>query len=195
MQQKIISAGVDEVGRGPLAGPVIAAAVILDKEIAGLNDSKKLSDKQRRTLAKIIETEALATAFGRAEVEEIDRFNIHGATLLAMQRAVESLSIRPDEALFDGKFIPSIKMAGRAIVNGDQLIPVISAASIIAKVKRDDEMIRMDEHFPQYGFALHKGYGTKVHLEAIHSYGPCIHHRKSFKPITSFFSEDKAISN
>lgn len=183
MTELCLSAGVDEAGRGPLAGPVITAAVILKHPIEGLKDSKLLSDKKRRSLAIKIEQEALCFSYGRAEPTEIDNLNIHHATLLAMKRAVEGLGVTADEVLFDGKFMPDIPVFSKAIISGDQLFAQISAASILAKVKRDDEMLVLDKLFPQFGFAKHKGYPTKDHLLALKTHGPCLHHRKSFRPV------------
>lgn len=187
----MIIAGVDEVGRGPLAGPVVTAAVILQAPIDGLMDSKKLTPLKRKRLALEIREKSLCFAFGRAEIEEIDRLNIHHATLLAMQRAIAGLSIMPDQILIDGLFIPNTSIPSQAIVKGDEKIAEISAASILAKVCRDEEMETMDSLYPGYGFADHKGYGTKFHLDALQSLGPCPIHRRSFSPISSLL----AISN
>lgn len=178
-------AGIDEVGRGPLAGPVIAAAVILNPQhpIQGLKDSKQLSEKKRESLSEIIKERALCYAFGRAEPNEIDEINILQASLLAMQRAVANLAIQPEQALVDGLYPPKINCEVKAIVKGDQLIPVISAASIIAKVFRDHEMMEFDSQYPEYGFAKHKGYPTKEHMRAIQQYGITPIHRQSFKPV------------
>lgn len=178
-------AGVDEVGRGPLAGAVVTAAVILDKPIEGLADSKKLSPKKRKELSSLIQEHALAYSFGRAEVEEIDRLNIHHATLLAMSRAVEALTIQPHSVLVDGIHVPQLSMPCKAIVQGDNLIPAISAASILAKVYRDEEMDVLDKLYPGYGFAAHKGYGTVVHREALVRLGPCAIHRRSYAPVAA----------
>jgi len=186
---KILMAGVDEVGRGPLAGAVVTAAVILKKPIDGLTDSKKLSPKQRNLLAIRIKEEALAFAYGRAEVEEIDQLNIHHATLLAMRRAVEALPIQPDNVLVDGAFTPQLNMPCKAIVQGDSLIPEISAASILAKVLRDEEMVALDKIYPGYGFAEHKGYATPVHKEALMRLGPCRIHRRSYSPVADLISK------
>lgn len=183
--REIKIAGVDEVGRGPLAGAVVTAAVILAKPIDGLNDSKKLSEKRRKILAQLIEEHALAYAYGRAEVEEIDRLNIHHATLLAMRRAIQALPIKPDEILVDGIHIPSVAIPCRAIIQGDSLIPAISAASILAKVKRDEEMLILDSLYPGYGFAQHKGYPTSLHRSALKKLGPCSVHRKSYAPVAA----------
>ena len=177
-------AGVDEVGRGPLAGAVIAAAVIFrDQPTAGVADSKLLTPKKRESLFARITEQCLAWAIGRAEVAEIDFLNIFQASLLAMQRAVEALKIVPDHVLVDGKFCPKIKPSVEAIIDGDRIVPVISAASIIAKVIRDREMVEYDQQYPEYGFAAHKGYGTKQHLLALQKYGPTPIHRRSFAPV------------
>jgi len=177
--------GVDEVGRGPLAGPVVAAAVILDPRypIDGLNDSKKLTEKRRETLFTEIHEKALALSTGRAEVEEIDAINILQASLLAMQRAVAGLSVRPDHALVDGNKLPRLPCTAEAIIGGDATVACISAASIIAKVTRDREMVVLDGKFPGYGFARHKGYPTKIHLQALQELGVTTIHRCSFGPV------------
>jgi ribonuclease HII len=178
-------AGVDEVGRGPLAGPVVAAAVILDPErpIEGLADSKKLSEKRRDALDLTIREQALCWALGRAETEEIDRINILQASLLAMQRAVAALTTQPRLALVDGNKAPHLSCQVRTIVGGDASEPAISAASIIAKVARDREMIELDARYPGYGMAKHKGYPTKQHLEALRQLGVTEIHRRSFGPV------------
>lgn len=178
-------AGVDEAGRGPLAGPVYAAVVILNpqKSIQGLADSKQLTAKQRDFLYQEIVDKALAFAIARAEVAEIDNINILQASLLAMQRAVAQLAIQPEEILVDGNRAPSFNVPARAIIQGDQTVPEISAASILAKVSRDREMCLLDETFPGYGFAQHKGYGTALHLERLRQLGPCHIHRQSFAPV------------
>jgi ribonuclease HII len=177
--------GVDEAGRGPLAGPVYAAAVILDpaKPIAGLKDSKLLSASRREVLETAIRGNALAFAVACATVEEIDRLNILQATMLAMQRAVAALDIRPDEAWIDGNRCPKLPCRARAFVQGDRLHPVISAASILAKTARDAEMLRMHERFPQYCFDRHKGYPTPEHLALLQRHGPSDIHRRSFAPV------------
>ncbi|MBE9525842.1 MAG: ribonuclease HII [Proteobacteria bacterium] len=182
---KVLIAGVDEVGRGPLAGPVVTAAVILDPDnpIIGLNDSKKLTEKKREVLALEIKEKALCYMIARAEFSEIDSLNIFHATLLAMQRAVMGLSIKPELVLVDGKFCPEIPYTCEAIIKGDSKVAAISAASIIAKVSRDSEMIKMDDVYPGYGFAKHKGYPTKVHIEALENLGITAIHRRSFKPV------------
>ena len=178
-------AGVDEVGRGPLVGAVVAAAVILDPNnpIEGLADSKKLSEKKRNTLSVEIKEKSLAWAFGRAEAEEIDEINILQASLLAMKRAVEALSIRPDHVQIDGNRCPEMDYSMEAIIKGDSKIAAISAASIIAKVARDHEMKALDKQYPEYGFAAHKGYPTKQHREALRVHGAISEHRVSFKPV------------
>ncbi len=178
-------AGVDEVGRGPLAGPVVTAAVILRDPIEGVTDSKKLTPLKRKQLAIIIRERAICYAYGRAEVEEIDQFNIHHATLLAMKRAIEGLSICPHEALIDGLYIPQVSMPCRAIVNGDSLSNEIGAASILAKVLRDAEMDDMDDLYPGYGFSKHKGYPTALHRAALQELGPCDIHRRSYGPVAA----------
>ena len=178
-------AGVDEVGRGPLAGPVVAAAVILDPNnpIEGLMDSKKLTEKKREILAVEIKEKALSWALGRAEVEEIDEINILQASLVAMSRAVEKLNIEPELVLVDGNKCPKVSYPVEAIVKGDSLIEAISAASIIAKVARDSEMIAFDEVYPGYGLAKHKGYPTAMHRQALLDLGVTIIHRRSYKPV------------
>ncbi|MCB1760130.1 MAG: ribonuclease HII [Gammaproteobacteria bacterium] len=181
----LLTAGVDEVGRGPLAGAVVAAAVILDpdREIVGLADSKKLSGKRRQALAVEIRERALAWALGRAEVEEIDRLNILQASLLAMRRAVEALPRAPQLALIDGNRCPPLACAAEAIIGGDSSVAAISAASILAKVVRDDEMVELDRRYPGYGLANHKGYPTRAHLLALQSLGVSEIHRRSFAPV------------
>jgi len=178
-----IHAGVDEVGRGPLAGPVIAAAVILNPDdfIEGLTDSKLLTPKKRELLSEVIQSRALAFAFGRAEVDEIENINILQASLLAMNRAIAQLKIKPALVLVDGNQCPkNCLYPSKAIIKGDLLIPAISAASIIAKVARDAEMIEYDKLYPGYGFAAHKGYGTQQHRDALKKHGPLSIHRKLF---------------
>lgn len=185
MTERLIC-GIDEVGRGPLAGPVVTAAVILDprRPIAGLNDSKKLTEKRRNTLAEEIRDKALAWSLGRAEVDEIDRLNILQATFLAMRRAVEGLAVRPAEAWVDGdKIPPGLQYPARAIVGGDGSEACISAASILAKVARDAEMVALDALYPGYGLAGHKGYPTKVHMDALQLLGVSPIHRRSFAPV------------
>lgn len=182
-------AGVDEVGRGPLVGAVVTAAVILDPErpITGLADSKKLSEKKRLLLAEEIKEKALAWSLGRAEATEIDQLNILQATMLAMCRAVQGLHIQPDFVLIDGNRIPSaLNIAAQAVVKGDSLVAEISAASILAKVARDQEMLLLHQKYPQYGFDRHKGYPTKLHLEALEKYGILAEHRQSFAPVKKY---------
>nr|VFJ70179.1 MAG: RNase HII [Candidatus Kentron sp. FW] len=181
----ILVAGVDEAGRGPLAGPVLTAAVILDPDvpITGIRDSKMLSPQRREELAASIRERSLAWAMGRAEVAEIDTLNILQATLLAMRRAVLSLPVAPIRVLVDGKQIPSLPFETQAIIQGDKTVPAIGAASILAKVERDAEMVALDRHYPKYGFARHKGYPTRAHLEALRRYGACPAHRRTFGPV------------
>ena len=180
-----IIAGVDEAGRGALVGPVVAAAVILNEkyDTSYLNDSKKLSTHKRNILFKDIITNSLSYGIGLAEAFEIDKINILQASLLAMQRAVNNLSISPDHILVDGMYTPSWEYSAKAIIKGDQKIKIISAASIIAKVYRDSLMIKLDKKFPVYKFAKHKGYGTKFHIQLIKKYGIIKEHRKTFNPI------------
>ena len=178
-------AGVDEAGRGPLAGPVVAAAVILDARnpIAGLADSKKLTALRREKLYDEIHAKALCCSIALASVEEIDRLNILQATLLAMKRAVEGLRLKPNKVLVDGNRLPTLAIRAEAIVKGDALVPAISAASILAKVYRDRWCVEFDLQYPQYGFAGHKGYGTAEHLAALRLHGACPQHRRSFAPV------------
>lgn len=178
-------AGVDEAGRGPLAGPVVAAAVILDdlNPIAGLADSKKLTPLRRERLYDEIRAKALCCSVAEASVEEIDQLNILQATLLAMRRAVLGLRLRPVKVLVDGNRLPTLDVLAEAIVRGDATVPAISAASILAKVHRDRWCADLDAQFPQYGFASHKGYGTAVHLAALRVHGACPQHRRSFAPV------------
>lgn len=184
-EEKGLVAGVDEAGRGPLAGPVIAAAVILDPErpISGLADSKTLSAARREHLAGEIYAHALAWAISRAEVEEIDSINILRASLLAMQRCIQALKISPGLVLVDGIHCPDINFPVEAIVRGDSSVPCISAASILAKVARDREMFELDRQYPGYGFGEHKGYPTRAHREALARLGACPIHRRSFAPV------------
>lgn len=184
-QVSVLAAGVDEAGRGPLAGPVTAACVILDpaRPIPGLADSKTLSPARRERLADAIRTQALAWAVAEASVDEIEQLNILHATMLAMRRAVESLGMVPDEVLVDGNRCPSLTYPVRAVVRGDALIPAISAASILAKTARDAVMIDLHRAYPQYSFDLHKGYPTAVHVEALRRHGVTPHHRRGFGPV------------
>ena len=187
MTDVILIAGVDEAGRGPLAGPVTAAAVILDpaRPIAGLADSKKLSPARRERLAEEIRAKSLAWALGRADIAEIDRLNILQAALLAMQRAVAALSVAPDKVLVDGNRCPKLVCPCAAIVKGDASVPAISAASILAKVARDAELRELHDRYPRYDFARHKGYPTAAHLAALRRHGPCPEHRRSFAPVAA----------
>ena len=187
MTRNFLVCGVDEAGRGPLAGPVFAACVILraDDLIEGLADSKVLSAKRRVELAVQIRSRATAWAIASATAEEIDRVNILQASMLAMRRAVEQLTIEPDEVLVDGLHCPDLGFPARAIVDGDALVAEISAASILAKTARDALMLEMHERYPDYGFARHKGYPTRDHLEALRRFGPCPIHRRSFAPVRS----------
>lgn len=181
--------GVDEAGRGPLAGPVYAAAVILprDLEIPGLTDSKKLSDKKRRELFPIIQEQAVAFGIGVASEKEIDEINILQATFLAMKRALEKLSVRPDLALIDGNRDTDFGVPAKTVVKGDSLSASIAAASILAKVSRDDYMMELAQKYPQYGFDIHKGYGTKAHYQALREFGPSEVHRMTF--LKSFYGK------
>ncbi|MEI8631146.1 ribonuclease HII [Vibrio sp. PP-XX7] len=190
-------AGVDEVGRGPLVGDVVTAAVILDpnRPIHGLTDSKKLSEKKRQALFPEIQEKAIAWSIGRCSPQEIDEMNILQATMVAMQRAVNGLDISPDYVLIDGNRIPNLAIAAQAIVKGDLRVAEISAASILAKVIRDREMEILDQDYPQYGFAQHKGYPTQAHLQAISTYGVIEQHRRSFKPVARVLERADATSN
>ena len=189
---RLVVCGVDEAGRGPLAGPVYAAAVILDpaRRINGLADSKVLSAERREVLADRIRERAVAWAVAYASVAEIDAINIFRASLLAMRRAVEALSVAPQEAWVDGTHCPDLACRARAIVDGDASHKVISAASILAKTARDAEMARLHERYPHYGFDRHKGYSTPGHLESLAKLGPCEIHRRSFEPVRAFFEKD-----
>lgn len=184
--------GVDEVGRGPLIGAVVTAAVILDpaKPIAGLTDSKKLSESRRERLAEQIKANALAWSLGRAEVHEIDQLNILHATMLAMQRAVNGLAVTPEWIMVDGNRCPLFSVPSTAVVKGDALVPEISAASILAKVARDHEMKVLHQQYPQYGLDKHKGYPTTVHLQAIQQHGILAEHRRSFKPVRALLEQN-----
>lgn len=178
-------AGVDEVGRGPLCGPVVTAAVILDpaRPILGLNDSKKLTEARREALFEEIQEKALAWCIARAEASEVDQLNILQATMLAMQRAVAGLAIKPRLALIDGNRCPQLDVPSAAVIQGDALVPAIAAASILAKVSRDREMRALDLIYPGYGLAGHKGYPTPAHLEALQRLGPTPIYRRSFAPV------------
>ena len=180
----VLTAGCDEVGRGPLAGDVVAAAVILGPSIPeGMNDSKKLTERKRERLFDEIKVSAVAWSIGRASVEEVDRLNILNASLLAMKRAVESLAPSPDHVLVDGNKLPAWQFSAEAIVGGDGSIPCISAASVLAKVTRDREMVQLDQEYPGYGLAKHKGYPTAQHLDALARLGVSSIHRQSFGPV------------
>jgi len=183
-------AGVDEAGRGPLAGPVVAAAVILDdtKRIPGLADSKVLTALQRERLYDQIRERALCCSVAEATVAEIDTLNILHATMLAMRRAVEGLRLKPAKVLVDGNRLPTLDVLAEAVVGGDAKIKAISAASILAKVHRDRLCATLHEEFPQYGFASHKGYGTPEHLLALRTHGACLHHRRFFSPVAATFT-------
>lgn len=195
MLEAELCCGVDEAGRGPLAGPVSAAAVILDpaRPIAGLGDSKKLSEKQRELLAPVIRERALAWAVAYASVEEIDELNILQATLLAMRRAVEALQLKPQQVLVDGLYCPDTGIPSQAIVKGDSKVAAISAASILAKTARDGLMLELHERYPQYGFAIHKGYPTVAHLAALREHGVSPVHRTSFKPVRVLLNETQQL--
>jgi len=189
--QNFLVAGVDEAGRGPLAGPVLAAAVILDplRPVDGLADSKILSERKRVSLSEIIKAVALSWSVGVASIEEIDEFNILQATLLAMQRAVNGLAIQPDEVLIDGIMVPRMLIPAQAIVKGDSKVKVISAASILAKVTRDSIMVDYHKNYPDFSFHLHKGYGTQQHLAEIEKFGFLPIHRKTFNPVKTMLSQ------
>ncbi len=191
----MLIAGVDEVGRGPLAGDVVAAAVILDvsKPIAGLADSKALSEKKRETLFYEIQLNAACFCIARASAQEIDEINILQASLLAMRRAVDGLALRPDKVLVDGNRLPQWSYQAEAIIQGDSKIPAISAASILAKVTRDREMVALDAQFPGYGFAAHKGYPTKQHMAALQLLGACAIHRCSFGPVKMLLDQPEVL--
>jgi ribonuclease HII len=189
--QALIVAGVDEVGRGPLAGPVFAAAVIFDphRPISGLADSKILSASKRESLYLLIKERSLSWSIAQASVEEIDQLNILQATLLTMQRAVNGLSIRPDEVLVDGNRLPDLSMPAQAIVKGDSKVQAISAASILAKVERDKLMVDYNRLYPEFSFHVHKGYGTKQHLAEIEQFGVLDVHRRTFNPVKTMLME------
>ena len=181
--------GVDEAGRGPLAGPVCAAAVILPEhlQIPGLNDSKKLTDKKRRELFPVIQEQAIAYGIGLASESEIDEINILQATFLAMRRALDQLTVRPEIALIDGNRETDFGLPVKTVVKGDSLSANIAAASVLAKVTRDNIMVELAQQYPEYGFEIHKGYGTKAHYQALRTYGPCPIHRKTF--LKKFYGE------
>lgn len=182
---RFLVAGVDEAGRGPLAGPVVAAAVILRDGlvIEGIRDSKQLRPERRETLAARIRERSLAFAVGEATVAEIDALNILGASLLAMSRAVNALRVMPQRVMVDGIHLPKVGCEACAVIGGDKLVPAVSAASILAKVARDAMMVALDRRYPQYGFARHKGYATEAHREALMQHGPCPVHRRTFAPV------------
>ena len=186
-----LTCGVDEAGRGPLAGPVVAAAVILppNTPLSGLNDSKKLSPRRRERLAAEIRATALAWAVAEASAAEIDAWNILRSTLRAMARAVAALPLTPDEVLVDGNQAPALEVPVRTIIGGDALEPAIMAASILAKTHRDARLVALDARYPEYGFARHKGYGTAAHLAALARLGPCPEHRRSFAPVRAAIEE------
>ena len=187
----MIIAGVDEAGRGPLAGPVVSGGVILDPnyKLVGLNDSKKLSVIKRKALSDEIKTHSKAWSIGIATVEEIDDLNILGATLLSMKRAIKDLSGVPEKVIVDGQFTPEIDVPCEAIIQGDATEESIMAASIIAKVERDMIMVELDKKYPHYGFSKHKGYPTKLHLQILKKFGPCNDHRQTFKPVKTYLAE------
>jgi len=191
----ILVAGVDEAGRGPLAGPVFAAAVILDPQrpISGLADSKTLSESKRDSLYILIKESALSWSIAQASVEEIDDRNILQATLLAMQRAVNGLHIQPDEVLVDGNRLPDLSMPAQAIVKGDSKVQAISAASILAKVERDKLMVDYHQHYPDFAFHVHKGYGTKQHVAEIEQFGFLDVHRRTFNPVKTMLMRQKKV--
>jgi len=192
IDQQLVYCGVDEAGAGPLCGDVVAAAVILDPNnpIAELNDSKKLSEKKREMLFPIIKEKALAYCIARCTAQEIDEINILNARMLAMTRAVQGLQISAQHALIDGNRLPKdLPCAGTAIVKGDALVASISAASVLAKVERDHDMVKLDAQYPQYGLAKHKGYPTKAHLEALREYGPTEIYRKTYGPVKALLTE------
>lgn len=184
-------AGIDEAGRGPLAGPVYAAAVILDpaRPVIGLDDSKKLSAERREELALQVKENALAWCIASASVEEIDTLNILQATMLAMRRACAGLAVKPEQALVDGNLVPKgLVCSAQAVVQGDALVPAISAASILAKTARDADCVQLHQQYPQYEFHRHKGYGTAIHLEMLRLHGPCPAHRRSFAPVREWLA-------
>lgn len=190
-QQGIPYCGVDEAGAGPLCGDVMAAAVILDPEnpIEGLNDSKKLTEKKREKLFDEIREKALDYCIARATVEEIDQLNILNARMLAMSRAIDGLKLPCQHALVDGNKAPQTTLDVTTIIKGDSLVTAISAASVLAKVQRDREMLELDKQYPGYGFAKHKGYGTAAHMEALQALGPCEIHRRSYAPVKALLKD------
>lgn len=195
ISQGLIVAGVDEAGRGPLAGPVFAAAVVLNpmRPIVGLADSKILSASKRDSLYVLIKEAALSWSIAQASVEEIDQLNILQATLLAMQRAVKGLHIQPEEVLVDGNRLPDLSMPAQAIVKGDSKVQAISAASILAKVERDKLMVGYHQHYPEFAFHVHKGYGTKQHLAEIEQFGFLDIHRRTFNPVKTMLMRQKKL--
>ena len=184
----MIIAGVDEAGRGPLAGPVVSAAVILNPvvNLIGLNDSKKLSEEKRQSLSNEIKIHSVSWSIGVATVQEIDDLNILRASLLSMTRAIKNLSEVPEKVIVDGQYTPEIDVPCEAIIRGDSLEESIMAASILAKVERDKIMLELDKKYPNYKFGQHKGYPTKIHMDALREFGPCIEHRHSFKPVKNY---------
>ena len=186
----MIIAGVDEAGRGPLAGPVVSAAVILNPlvKLKGLNDSKKLSVAKRQSLSNEIKIHSVSWSIGVATVQEIDDLNILRASLLSMTRAIKNLSEVPEKVIVDGQYTPEIDVPCEAIIRGDSLEESIMAASILAKVERDKLMLELDKKYPNYKFGQHKGYPTKIHMDALKEFGPCIEHRQSFKPIKDYLT-------
>ena len=186
----MIEAGVDEAGRGPLAGPVVSAAVILKPEFTflGLDDSKKLSKAKRKSLSEEIKKHSVCWSIGIATVQEIDKLNILRASLLSMERAIKNLSEVPEKVIVDGHYTPEVGVPCEAIVRGDAIKENIMAASILAKIERDSIMFELDKIYPNYGFAKHKGYPTKIHLAALREFGPCDEHRQSFKPVKNYLT-------
>lgn len=184
-------AGVDEVGRGPLAGPLVAAAVVFPEGlvIEGIKDSKLLSESRRKVLSRVIRSRSSAWAIGAATVSEVEKCNVFNASGLAMRRALQGLSLRPDYVFVDGTYFPEVGIPGKAIVKADRDVHVVSAASILAKVARDEFMVSMDSRFPGYGFGQHKGYPTKAHIMALQRLGPCKIHRRSFGPVKKILGE------
>lgn len=192
IDQQLVYCGVDEAGAGPLCGDVVAAAVVLDPNnpIAELNDSKKLSEKKREKLFPIIKEKALAFCIARCSAKEIDEINILNARMLAMTRAIDGLNVKIDHAMIDGNRLPKdLGCAGTAVVKGDALVAAISAASVLAKVQRDHDMVALDKQYPEYGLAKHKGYPTKAHLEALQTFGPTEIYRKTYGPVRKLLEE------